>query len=323
MNRLLLIFLFSFGQLIYAQNKQEINQTDFNQDQINFDEKVFDFDHSSRVMPENQGFLVILEPFRRTLLFAEVSSPVEKINKRMGDSFKQGEVLIKLEDVVFKSNYEKAKGLLIKHQAALEAKKELYQDRIASLFELREAEADLATARADLSLARKNLKASVIKAPYDGKVVELSIEEHELPRPGKELIETVADHILLARFLIPSSELKNIYIDKPIYITLVNYDKEIVAKVFRIGSVIDPSSSLIKVEAMIDNKDGNLRTGMTGTAYLIPKEERERIQTPPPPPMPLPPQEDLLTPKLQVNEIKAPKNEVKHNSREMNPYDRY
>ena len=196
----------------------------------------------------------------------------------MGDPFKKDDILIKLDDDIFKSNYEKAKGLIIKHQAALEAKKQLFQDRIASQFELREAEADLANSKAELTLARKNLKASVIKAPYDGKVVELSIEEHELSRSGKELIEIVDDHVLLARFLIPSSLLNQLYIGKPIYITMNNYDKEIVAKLFRIGSVIDPSSSLIKVEAKIDNDEGILRSGMTGTAYFTSEEERKKMQ---------------------------------------------
>jgi RND family efflux transporter MFP subunit len=304
MKRLFISILFAF--LISSSLLGQKSESDF-------DEHVFDFEKDLTQIPENQGYLVILEPYRRTLLFAEVNSPVIKITKRMGDSFKEGEVLINLEDVVFKSNYEKAKALLAKHQAAVLAKKQLYEDKIASLFELREAEADVATSKADVSLAKKNLRSSVIRAPFDGKVVELAVEEHELPRPGKELIELVDDHILLARFLVPSSELGKISIDQPVYITLNTNNENIVAKIARIGAVIDPSSSLIKVESEIDNRDGRLKSGMTGTAYFTSPEERAKILTPPPPPMPLAPEEKLNTPLLE--EQPAPNK----NQKEMNP----
>lgn len=310
MTRVLLLCLLLLRQCLLAQIEKEVTPD------YNFDENLFDFENNIQQLPENQGFLVILEPYRRTLLFAEVSSPVIKINKRMGDTFKEGDLLIKLDDDIFKSNYEKAKGLILKHQSALEAKEQLFKDKIASHFEVREAEADLANSKAELTMARKNLKASVIKAPYNGKVVELSIEEHELPRSGKELIEIVDDHVLLARFLIPSSLLSQLYIGKPIYIKLNNYDKEIVAKLFRIGSVIDPSSSLIKVEAKIDNKEGILRSGMTGTAYFIAEEERKKMHTPAPQPFPLPPLEEPIK-NLEVEpQIKA---DSPQSQKEMNP----
>jgi len=226
-------------------------------------------------------YQVIIDPLHRTELSAQIQSPVVTIYKHMGDSFTKGEILIQLDDTIYKSNVNKVMAALSKAQVELDGKKQLFKDNVASLFELKEAEANLAAAQADLSLAQRDLNATTIKAPFDGKVVTLNIEEHELPQSGKELIEIVYDKTLLAKLLIPSIMLKSIKIGQPFTIEVNETNKRITANILRIGSVIDPSSSTIKIEAEIDNKDDLLRAGMTGkvsfdsTSAIIPISSKE------------------------------------------------
>lgn len=217
---------------------------------------------------ETDTIRVIIDPELKTQLSAQVMTPVEKINKRMGDSFVKGEVLIHLDDDIFQGNLLKAKAALEKAETELAAKQHLYKDNNTSLFDLKEAEAAAATAKAELIVAQKNLQSSTIIAPYDGKVVDLGIEEHELPQQGKNLIELVEDKTLLAKMLVPSSHYKDLKIGKEITIDIKETGQKIKAKISRIGAVIDPSSSTIRVEAAIDNSDGKLRAGMSGEAHL-------------------------------------------------------
>ncbi len=228
-------------------------------------------------VPENKVFYrVVLDPLYRTLLYAEVNRPVERIYFRMGDSFQKGDILIQLDSIVFQANRLKAEAMLEKARTEYAAKQQLFRDNVASLFELKEAQAAVADAEAELALANNNLDASMIKAPYDGKVVDLSIEEHELPKNGSELIEIVNDHILLARLLIPSNLLRQIHIGDPLVITIHETGERVIGYISRIGAVIDPSSSTIKIEAQIDNRSGQWRAGMTGSAELSKPEEEER-----------------------------------------------
>ncbi len=211
-------------------------------------------------------FQVIIDPLYRTQLSAEIQSPVEKIHKRMGEDFKKGEVLIQLDDIVYASNLKKAQAVLDRAQVEFDGKKQLYKYDVASLFELKEAEANVAIAQAEYAIAQRDLDATKLEAPYDGKVVTLGIEEHELPQKGAELIEIVYERTLLAKLLVPSSMLDSIKVGDPFKIKISEADQTIDATITRIGSVIDPSSMTVKIEAEVDNSEDYLRPGMSGTA---------------------------------------------------------
>lgn len=223
---------------------------------------------SQTISAKDTSFQVTIEPRHRTTLSAEVASPVVTVNKKMGESFKKGDLLIQLKDILFQSNLKKAEAAQEKTRVELAAKKQLYSDRVVSLFELKEAESNAAAAQADLALAKRNLESTTIFAPYDGKVISVDVEVYETPQLGKSLIEVVDDNLLIARFLVPSSFLPKLQVGMPFEISIRETGEKIPVKVSRIGSIIDPSSGTVKVEADIDNKEGKYRSGMSGRALF-------------------------------------------------------
>ncbi len=217
---------------------------------------------------EIERYRVVLEPQHRTILSAQLSGiPVIKITKKIGDSFKEDELLIQFDPAIFEGNLKKAESDLIKNETKFEGKKLLFEEKSASLFELKEAESNHAESQANLILAQKNLKASSITAPYDGKVVRIMIEEHEIPHENtKDVIEVIDDTKLIAKLFIPSKQLIGLKVGTPIYIKLDDTGDTITAHISRIGAAIEPSSSTILIEAEIDNLEGNLKAGMSGMA---------------------------------------------------------
>jgi len=213
-------------------------------------------------------YRVILDPRHRTVLSAEVPAAVTQISKRLGDSFIKDEILIRLDDRVFKARQHRAKAQIKNAKASLETQQKLYKDNIASLVELRKAEAEAATAEAELEITTKNLEDCTIRAPYNGKIVNFSIEEHELAEIGDELVEIVDDEILIAKLLILSKHLPKLTIGAPLNIQLDDTGDLVTATITRIGAVIDPASSTIEVEADIDNRNSLLKAGMSGTAAI-------------------------------------------------------
>jgi RND family efflux transporter MFP subunit len=222
----------------------------------------------------SETFQAVLDPHHKTKLYTEVDQPVKKINKKMGQTFQKGEVLIEIDDVVAKSDYFKALSKIKQSLAELEAVSELHKSNLASSFELRKAESELASAKADLSLAKHRLESTKIVAPYDGIVDTVQIEAHEMTQRSKELINILDDNTLIAKLLIPSSLLKNVKVGTPLYIKVDETGKIVEAKLTRIGGMIDPSSSTIRVEAEIDNENHALKAGMSGTASF----SREFVQ---------------------------------------------
>lgn len=226
-------------------------------------------EQSQDFYPSENYLRVILYPIYRVTLSSEVIvTTVERITKRMGESFKVGELLIKLDDTIYAGLLIKAQGLLQKAKTELSAKQQLYRDGIASIFEIKAAESDLASAESDIISAQYAVDACVIKGPFDGEVVNLFVEEHELIQQGKPLIEIVDDSSLVGKVLVPSTMLDQFFLGKEVKVKVKEINKIVTGNVLRIDSVIDPASSTIKVDIEIKNPDKTMRGGMIGLMYV-------------------------------------------------------
>jgi len=214
--------------------------------------------------PKKHTFNISLEPLHYTVIFSQITSPVIKINKKMGDAFEENELLMELDKKVFEGNFLKTKALVSRYTTEYQAKKRLFQDDALSEFELNESYAALKGAEAEYALAEKGLESTEIRAPYKGKVVKITVKEYELAQLGKELITLVDDDFLYAKFLVPSTLVNCLKKGMPLDISIRETGQKLTAKILHISPVIDPSSATITVEAEIDNKDHMLWAGMSG-----------------------------------------------------------
>lgn len=216
----------------------------------------------------SETFPVVLEPKEQTVIYAspDVTTRVAEVNKKMGDSFKKGDLLVRFDNDIYKANVENTWSALEKAELETKVKKELYDDHIASPLEVMLSHAAEAKARADYVFAQHQLKDTQIRAEYDGKVVSVNVHPWEFPKSGKPIIDLVSDTQLLAILFIPSTMLQVVNIGTPLYIWIRELNEILTAKVSRLGAVINPASSTIKIEAEIDNTNGHLRSGMSGIA---------------------------------------------------------
>ncbi len=219
-----------------------------------------------------EHYRVVLEPRLRTELSARVTSTVEVLNKRMGGAFKRDDVLMTLDDHIYEFAYQKAKFEVERAQDVAQAQQRLYDDGVASSVELKEAQASLASAKAEFAIAEYDLQSCLLIAPYDGKVQELHVQEHERVEPGQRLMEILDDSTLVAKLLLPAKFLGSLSVGKRVKVFVPGIKTQVDAVVTHIAPAIDPSSSLVKVDSEIDNSDGKLRAGMIGTIDLTGKE---------------------------------------------------
>ncbi len=146
-----------------------------------------------------------------------------------------------------------------------ETELELARSRLA--MDMAEARKAVATAQSMLTLAMRNLDACTIRAPYTGKVSRVLVHEHENVEPGTPVLEFVDDHVLLARFILPSRLFSRVHVNDRIRITLET-GVAVTAVIHRISPTLEPASRTFEVIAQIDNRKGRLRAGMNGTVKV-------------------------------------------------------
>ena len=215
-----------------------------------------------------ETFPVVLQPKEQTVIYAspDVTTRVAEVNKKMGDSFRKGDLLIRFDNDIYKANVSNAKRALEKAELETQVKQELYEDHIASPLEVMLAKAAEAKAKSEYVFALHQLRDTEIRGEYDGKVVTVDVHPWEYPKSGKPIIELVSDKKLLAILFIPSTMLQIVKFETLLYIWIRELNEILTAKVTRLGAVINPASSTIKIEAEIDNANGRLKSGMSGIA---------------------------------------------------------
>ncbi len=220
---------------------------------------------------------VVLQPFREAEIVARIDGMVEAHKFRMGEHFKTGDLLLKIDDTRFKidlaravARANEAKVQADFAQQTYEAQKELFEQNFQSKLELqrRAAEAETAQARkligeADVAEAKMFLSFCSVLAPFPGKIERIHCREFENVRIGQVLIKIIDDEYLLAVMNMPLTELQPVGTE--LFMQFQNGKIEVSGKIQEISPQADHRSGTIEVKVLVANTKGILIPGMTGT----------------------------------------------------------
>lgn len=221
---------------------------------------------------EEESVLVVFAASRDVVLSSRVASVVTSVRRELGQSFGQGETLVEMDDAVYRARVAKMRALHEEAKVDLAAKEKLFADRTLALTELQAARTRAEVAGADLAAAMVDLDACVVQAPFQGRVADVRVREHESVRPGQELIEIIDDRVLYASFLAPAKALVSLRQGQTLTFRVEETGEMVDGRVSHIGAVINPVSSTVKVQAEVKNSEGKLRAGMRGSipaAHLV------------------------------------------------------
>ena len=208
----------------------------------------------------------VVRPLRQAAIATEIVAKVETIGFREGERFKKGQLLIAFDCRRHMAELASAEAQHQEMKVALETNAFLEKRNAGSRQDLEIAKARAAKAAADVDGLRVRLDQCMIKAPFDGRVAELTINEHEMPVTGKPIIAVLADGELEIDLILPSDWLG--WLKEKMEFTFVidetarSYQGEVV----RIGAAVDTISQTIKITGRFGNVDAAVLPGMSGAA---------------------------------------------------------
>ncbi len=220
---------------------------------------------------QNETKVVFTAP--APLLSSVVAAQVQMIHYRFGESFEKGEPLVTLDSTFHVANVEAAEAAFAAMKVKCDALNSLYEDGNATLMDREQAFGGMKVAQKNLVEAREKLRGCKVCAPFDGRVVGLAVEEHELVEVGRPLLRVVNDTTLLALFLLPEAIFAQVKTGIPVKIYVTSTQEEIEGIIKYISAEVDPASATFEVRAEVDNRAGHLRTGMNA------RLDREHLNT--------------------------------------------
>ena len=234
---------------------------------------------------------VQLIPNREVILSSEISTPIEKLNYKLGDSFKAGAVLAVLDckELQAKQDYAVA-DLAELHARRESAGAEFMAARETHVTKLRlqalgaagDLEVTLAAASVDKAraavrqMAKANIRQSIaqmlhceIIAPFAGQVARIRVRERELVAANQAVLEIVDVKTLKVQLFVPANLARRITLGSTIEVRLNSDGHVRTARVTRINPRLDGASQVLELEAKLLGPTTGLIAGMLGNAQLI------------------------------------------------------
>lgn len=212
----------------------------------------------------------VTEPDRITLIEAETEGKVLKIHYDEGSQVKSGDVLIELDLRNRENILREAELLVEQRRVELNAAKRLYKDGFQSKVRYSQAQAALSSAQRQLKQARLDISYTKIRAPYDGIVEEILVEEGDLIGKGFSK-QTVMRFVDLSPLKIRGqiSEKDRILVKKndTALIRLSN-GKQFMGKIAYLSSVADEETRSFRTEVLMSNEGNVIHAGVSAEITL-------------------------------------------------------
>jgi RND family efflux transporter MFP subunit len=218
---------------------------------------------------------------------------LEEIRVREGDRVRKGDVLARLEDADLRAAVEQSRAAVRMAEANLEnaeaqhgrmanlqkrgsATEKSLEDAVAAF---RVAEAGLEQARANLLAAEVALSYSELQAPMGGWVVRKLVETGDMITPGTPLLVIEDLSRVKVTFHVPETDVVGLKEGSPAEVSVDVLGQVYDAAVDRVVPSGDPASRTFRVQLILDNTDGILRSGMFARARFL-RGERQALAIP-------------------------------------------
>ncbi len=208
----------------------------------------------------------------QSALATDIVARVAKIFVREAQSFTQGEKLLEFDCRQIEAAHRAAEAAY--REAALMLESQSYLDRKGAVgrfdVEMARARADRVRAEADGLKAR--IEQCTVTAPFNGRVVELAIAEHEIPQAGRPFMVIVDDQEFEIELIVPSLSLSRLASGQVFEFHIEETAESHPAIIDRLGAAVDPVSQTVKVIGKFVRSATRVLPGMSGTADFAPKE---------------------------------------------------
>lgn len=205
-----------------------------------------------------------------TETMAAISSPmaglITKIFVKDGSVFKKGEVLLQFDCREQLADLEKANAAVKFAQVNKSSYARLAQLGSASKMKVAESFAEFEKAKGNQAIAQKHVSDCEIKAPYDGRITELSVHQDESVQLFQHLFDIMNNDDLVVKVLVPSDWLGWLKIGSTFQLKVSETGKNYTIKVERMVERVDAVSQTVKIIGKFVTPPTDLTTGMSGDA---------------------------------------------------------
>ena len=221
-----------------------------------------------------------VQPKLQAVIEAKVSGRITRLPVTLGQSVKQGEVLVELATQEIQARLDQANAAFRQAELEFNRTANLRKQNAATQSEFDAAQARYNVAKAAVAEAEALSGYAKIVAPFDGVVARKLADEGDLAMPGKSLLELEGRAGLRLVADVPSLLASHVLPDAKLAVRVDTLPDPITGTVAEISPAADPASRTVRMKVDLPETAG-LRSGQFGR-LAVPVGEAAFLFVPPP-----------------------------------------
>ena len=204
---------------------------------------------------------------RTVVVRSEITGVVTERLVERGQRVEKNDVLCRLADDDRSAAVTEAKATLRRATLEYEGAKQLKERGLQSDTAIAQAEASQATAGAALRRAQLNLERTDIRAPFSGVIEDIHANSGDYLSPGGECVTLLDLDPMLLTARITERDVEAIKEGGRVRARIAG-GEEVTGTVSFVGRQSDSQTRTYGLEAIVENKDYRLRSGVTATLFI-------------------------------------------------------
>lgn len=212
-------------------------------------------------------YLGTFDPFRQNLIGSEGNGRVVAMNVSEGDQVAQGSVLARLDDELIKLQIENLEVSIEGQEKDDDRYTTLSNQNAAPAVQAEKTKLGIKAAKIQKKQLEKQLRATVIKAPFSGVITKKLIDLGSVIGAGTPVVEITDIAKLKLTVNIPERDIQKFKMNQSIAVSSDQLSGQVNGKISNISVVADKSHNF-KVQITVNNGNKVLRAGMYGSAVI-------------------------------------------------------
>ncbi|MBP7770253.1 MAG: efflux RND transporter periplasmic adaptor subunit [Aliarcobacter sp.] len=253
--------------------------------------KIFDLKNVEN-LSKSFSYPAEIYAFQDVSMAFEVNGKIVDFYYKEGENVKKGSVIAKLDDAIYKANYNSAEANY--NQALRDYKRfeKLLQSKSVAEIDFEMKKQNLQVTKSSMQIAKKNLEETKLIAEFDGIIAKKIVDDFARITAKQAIVRLQDNSSYKIKFFVPENEIQELkgdltpaYISNIIdfYITFGNdKNKKYEAKLIDISTTAEKVTRTFEATLQMQTQDNiTILPGMTAKVNAIVKEQnKERIFIP-------------------------------------------
>lgn len=218
--------------------------------------------------PEETVVRGVIQPKTQSTISSKITSRITAMPLQVGQSFRKGALLASFDCSSTVAQLRAAQAAAAAYKLEFETNKELDSYQAIGTNEVAISEANLGRANAEAGAIRAELSDCKLYSTFGGTVVEKLANRGEIAASGQPLMKIQSGGDMEVELIVQSDWLTWLEPGAPFRFLIDETGNEVSGTIRRLGASVDPVSKTIRVTGTIEEQEGLVLPGMSGSAEI-------------------------------------------------------